>query len=48
MQEAVPVGEGKMLAVLGLKFEEEINKFNKKIKKIKVFVKLQMIMQKDK
>ena len=47
MQEAVPVGEGSMIAVLGVKSDEVKNLLNR-MKILKVFVKLLMIMQKGK
>ena len=47
MQDAVPVGQGYMIAVLGSKIEE-IKSLKTKKKKMIVFVRLQMIMQKVK
>ena len=48
MQEAVPLGKGSMIAVLGidsLKLNDLLNNFKKNIEE---FVKLQMIMLMDK
>ena len=43
MQEAVPIGNGKMLAILGLKIDE-VNLITKRIKIMEKFVKWLMIM----
>ena len=47
MQEAVPVGKGSMIAVIGVKIDE-VNNLIKSIKDKQMYVKLPMIMLMDK